>query len=201
MKIFVFLCFALFIAGCSNTPKIHNIPDEVGFEVIEYKMGVGDLISVQVWQTPDLSVAVPVRPDGKISVPLVGDVLAAGKSTKQLSDELTLAFATYVRSPQVTIIVTDPVSANFLRRVRVTGAVEQPLSIPHQQGMTVLDLVLLAGGLTEFASGGKAKLYRKYGDTVKVFSIELDDILDKGQLETNYLLSPADVVTVPERLF
>ncbi len=164
-------------------------------------MGVGDEISVQVWKSPELSVSVSVRPDGKVSVPLVGDVVASGKSTKELSKELTNEFGAYVRNPQVTVIVRNPASANFLRRVRVTGAVGSPLSVMHQQGMTVLDLVLLAGGPTEFASGNNAKLYRKYGDKVEVFSIRLNVILKKGGLDTNYELYPADIITVPERMF
>lgn len=200
MKFGLLLLSALLVFGCSSQP-VTEMPKAVDDVVAEYKMGVGDRVSVQVWKSPELSVEVPVRPDGKISVPLVGDVAAAGKSTQQLSSQLAEAFAAYVRNPQVTVIVREPVSANFLRRVRVTGAVGQPVSIAHQQGMTVLDLVVLAGGVTEFANANGAKLYRKYGDTVKVYPIKLDDILNKGGLETNYVLSPADVITVPERLF
>lgn len=200
MKYGLLVIVLALIWGCSSQP-VTEMPEAVNDVVAEYKMGVGDRVSVQVWKSPELSVEVPVRPDGKISVPLVGDVAAAGKSTQQLSSQLAEAFAAYVRNPQVTVIVREPVSANFLRRVRVTGAVGQPVSIEHQQGMTVLDIVVLAGGLTEFANANGAKLYRKYGDTVKVYPIKLDDILNKGGLETNYILSPADVITVPERFF
>lgn len=117
--------------GCSSQP-VTEMPQAVDDVVAEYKMGVGDRVSVQVWKSPELSVEVPVRPDGKISVPLVGDVSAAGKSTQQLSSQLAESFAAYVRNPQVTVIVREPVSANFLRRVRVTGAVGQPVSIGHE---------------------------------------------------------------------
>lgn len=201
MKLWVLFLMAVVTAGCASSPKISRLPAQVDNAVADYRMGVGDKISVQVWKSPELSVDVPIRPDGKVSVPLVGDVEAAGKTTKALSSELTTAFGAFVRNPQVTIIIRDPVSANFLRRVRVTGAIKQPLSVVHQQGMTVLDLVLLAGGLTEFANANQAKLYRKYGDKVEVFPVLLDDILKKGGLETNYLLTPADIITVPERLF
>lgn len=200
MKLGLAFFSALFVYGCSSHPVI-EMPEPISDVVSEYKMGVGDRVSVQVWKSPELSVEIPVRPDGKISVPLVGDVLAEGKSTQQLSSQLAEAFSAYVRNPQVTVIVKEPVSANFLRRVRLTGAVGQPVSIAHQQGMTVLDLVVLAGGVTEFANANDAKLYRKYGDVVKVFPVRLGDILNKGGLDTNYVLSPADVITVPERLF
>lgn len=200
MKIWLLLISAALVHGCSSNP-VTEMPAPVNDVVAEYKIGVGDRVSVQVWKSPELSVEVPVRPDGKISVPLVGDVTAASKSTQQLSAQLAEAFSAYVRNPQVTVIVRDPVSANFLRRVRVTGAVGEPVSVAHQQGMTVLDLIVLAGGVTEFANPNKAKLYRKYGDAIKVYPIKLDDILNKGGLETNYVLSPADVITVPERLF
>lgn len=200
MKYGLVLIATFWLASCASN-KVTELPSPVEDVVAEYKMGVGDRVSVQVWKSPELSVEVPVRPDGKISVPLVGDVIAEAKSTQQLSAQLAEAFSAYVRNPQVTVIVREPVSANFLRRVRVTGAVGQPVSIAHQQGMTVLDLVVLAGGLTEFANANGAKLYRKYGDAVKVYPIYLDDILNKGGLETNYILSPADVITVPERLF
>lgn len=200
MKFGLLLLSAILVLGCSSQ-TVTDMPKAVDDVVSEYLMGVGDRVSVQVWKSPELSVEVPVRPDGKISVPLVGDVAAAGKTTQKLSSQLAEAFSAYVRNPQVTVIVREPVSANFLRRVRVTGAVGQPVSIAHQQGMTVLDLVVLAGGVTEFANANGAKLYRKYGDVVKVYPIKLDDILNKGGLETNYVLSPADVITVPERLF
>lgn len=202
MKIWMFVAsIVVALAGCSGPQFAKDQPALPTESFGEYQIGVGDQIAVQVWKSPELSVTIPVRPDGKISVPLIGDVVAAGQTTAGLSSNLTSGFAEYVRNPQVTVIVLNPASAEFLRRVRVTGAVEQPISIPHQQGMTVMDIVLQAGGLTEFASGNKARLYRKVGDKVEVFPIYLDDILNKGQVETNYVLAPSDIVTVPERVF
>lgn len=188
------------ITACSSSGP-RDQPPPVLVSESEYLLGVGDQIAVQVWKSPDLSVEVPVRPDGRVSVPLVGDVPAAGQTTRQLAQTLTTGLEEYVRNPQVTVIVLNPASGEFLRRVRVTGAVANPMSLPHQQGMTVLDLVLQAGGLTEFASGNRARLYRRYDDKVKVFPIYLDDILSKGELNTNYILGPSDIVTVPERRF
>lgn len=189
-------------AGCASGPsKPGEIPPVPERDTQGYQIGVGDEISVQVWKSPELSVQVPVRPDGKISAPLVGDVVAAGQTTQQLSEVLAEKFATYVRNPQVTVIVLNPASGEYLRRVRVTGAVKNPTSVSHQQGMTVLDLVLEAGGLTDFAVGNRANLYRRYGDKTEVFPVRLDDILQKGRLETNYQLAPSDILTIPERVF
>lgn len=202
MKNWVVICvLALIMGGCSTSSQVAKKPLAPELAEAEYKLGVGDQISVQVWKSPELSVTVPVRPDGKISVPLIGDVVAAGETTKNLSGALAQGFSEYVRNAQVTVIVLNPSSGEYLRRVRVTGAVVTPLSLSHQQGITVLDLVLQAGGLTEFASGNKSKLYRKVGEKMEVFPIYLDDILQKGQLETNYSLAPSDIVTVPERNF
>ncbi|WP_323814297.1 XrtA/PEP-CTERM system exopolysaccharide export protein [Cellvibrio sp. NN19] len=167
----------------------------------EYKIGVGDDLSINVWRNPELSLSVPVRPDGKISMPLIGDIVAADLTTDQLSKNITTSLTTYIRSPQVTVIVANPSSSDFQRRVRITGAVTNPQSIPYREGMTVLDLVLLAGGPNPYASANKAKLYRKVNDEVKVYSIKLDDLINDGDVTTNYALQPSDIVTVPERSF
>lgn len=199
-QIIVLMSLALMPIGCSTVPE-YQTPNTVEFISPEYQMGVGDRISVQVWKSPELSMEVPVRPDGKISVPLVGDITAQGATATELGAKLTKKFAGYVRNPQVTVMVLDPVSAEYLHRVRVTGAIKQPLSLNFKQGMTVLDLVLDAGGITEFANANQARLYRKFGDAVKVYPIRLDDILNKGSVDTNYQLAPSDIITIPERLF
>jgi polysaccharide export outer membrane protein len=198
---FVMCVCAVLLSACASKPAVSKKPFAPAATETEYTIGVGDQISVQVWKSPELSLSVPVRPDGKISVPLIGDVVAAGETTRRLSATLSQGFSEYVRNAQVTVIVLNPSSGEYLRRVRVTGAVTNPLSLPHQQGITVLDLVLEAGGVTEFANGNKSKLFRKVGDKMEVYPIYLNDILQKGQLDTNYILAPSDVVTVPERSF
>ena len=189
------------LTGCAASPTTTQHPTISYNPVAEYVMGVGDEVAIQVWKSPDLSITVPVRPDGKISAPLVGDVMVAGKSASMLSADLTQKFSSFIRNPQVTVIVVNPVSATYLRRVRLTGAVEQPLSISYHQGITVLDLVLEGGGISEYANPNGTKLYRTVGDKVEIYSIRLSDILEKGLLETNYNLAPSDILTVPERLF
>ena len=168
----------------------------------DYLIGVDDIIEVSVWRNPDLSVSVPVRPDGKISTPLVKDVMAAGKTPKELAEIVTDQLAKYIRDPQVSIIVTGLNSHEYVSRVRVTGAVNAPASVPHRMGMTVLDIILAAGGVSEFASANRTTLYRRTPDgKTKSIRIKLDDILKKGKLDTNVLLQPGDVLTVPEGIF
>ena len=171
------------------------------YSVEAYQIGVGDQLRIDVWGNDKLSLEVPVRPDGKISMSLIGDVLAAGKTTESLGASISTELLEYIKNPQVSVIVTSPSSSDFQHRIRVTGAVNSPQSVPYRKGMTVLDLVLLAGGANEFALPNNSKLYRKSQGEVKVYPIYLDDILKAGKLESNYMLAPSDIVTVPERSF
>jgi polysaccharide export outer membrane protein len=141
-----------------------------------------------------------VRPDGKISVPLVGDVVAGGRTPDEVAKDLQTKLGAYVREPQVTVILTELRSHEYLSRVRVTGAVRQPVSIPYRQGMTVLDAVLAAGGLTEFAAPDHSSLHRKTGNGAQAYGVQLGNILENGDLSTNYKVAPGDVITVPERV-
>lgn len=199
----VFAVAAVILAGCASEPLESGAPEAPQEFAIgkTYRIGVGDQLKIQVWKNPELSGDLPVRPDGKISQPLVGDIVAAGLSTEELSRALTAKLSNFVRNPEVTVVVTNPASADFLRRVRITGAVRTPLSVSYRQGITVMDLVLQAGGLTEFAAPSRTRLYRTIDGKTKIYPIKLDDILQKGALGTNYTLYPMDVVTVPERSF
>jgi polysaccharide export outer membrane protein len=174
--------------------------DEPGKPVFveQYKIGIGDTLKVDVYRNPDLSVTVPVRPDGRITVPVAGDVLVGGQTPQEVSATIATALAEYIRDPIVTTTVTAMGSNEYLTRVRVTGAVNQPQSLPYRDGMTVLDVVLDCGGVTEFANPGKTKLFRTSGEN---FAIRLDKILNGRDMSTNYSLKPGDVVTVPQRLF
>lgn len=194
---------AMLLVACvgPNRGPIEQPEEVMAFNAEDYRIGVGDSLSVNVWRDQNLSVSVPVRPDGKISMPLIGDVLAADKTAEGLAEEISTKLETFIRNPQVTVIITNPSSTDFQHRVRVTGAVRSPQSIPYRSGMTVLDLVLLAGGPNEFASSDSAKLYRRVSGQIKVYPIYLKDILERGNLDTNYQLLPADIVTVPERAF
>lgn len=192
---------ALGVGGCASKRTDTMLPLSDSGVLEEYRIGVGDALQVNVWRNPELTVSVPVRPDGKISMPLIGDIMAANHTATELSQNITKSLSNFVRSPQVTIIVANPSSSDFQRRVRVTGAVKSPQSIPFREGMTVLDLVLIAGGPNEFASANKARLYRKVNGELKVYKIRLDDLMNDGEVETNYQLQPSDIVSVPERAF
>lgn len=203
VRCFLLAVFCLGLVACVSEPLESGAPPAVNEFALDnnYRIGVGDELHIQVWRNDELSTRVPVRPDGKISSPLVGDIVAAGLTTQELAKAITEKLATYVRKPEVTVIITNPASADFLRRVRVTGAVRIPSSVTYRQGMTVLDLVLQAGGLTEFAAPGKSRLYRTVEGRTKIYGVDLDAILQKGDLRTNYPLYPSDVVTIPERSF
>lgn len=189
------------LSACGSTKPPPISADAPGKLVDSYRIGVDDSLQVSVWRNPELSVTVPVRPDGKISVPLVGDVQAGGRTPMQVADEVKKKLSVYVREPNVTVIVTGLRSHEYLNRIRVTGAVRQNRSLTYRQGMTVLDAVLEAGGPNDFASPNSTKLYRTVDGVPNVYDVELRDILEKGDLETNYVLLPGDVITIPERFF
>lgn len=189
------------MGGFAFSFALHAADEKFTPAVKSYLIGVDDQIQVNVWRNPELSLSVPVRPDGMISVPLVGDVMAGGKAPMDVAASISAKLANFVRDPNVTVIVTDLRSHEYLSRVRVTGAVGTPRSLPYRPGMTVLDAVLEAGGPSQFASAERSRLYRQQNDESTVMKVELDAILKKGNLETNYTLQPGDIITVPERLF
>lgn len=191
----------LLLAGCVSSGNLTSgAPPSAAPVVDEYQIGVDDLVQVSVWRNPELGITAPVRPDGKITVPLVGDVMAGGRTPDAVAKELQGKLAAYVIEPQVTVIITELRSHEYLSRVRVTGAVRTPVSIPYRQGMTVLDAVLAAGGVTEFAAADRSSLHRKNGDSAQAYGVQLDNILNAGDLSTNYKVAPGDVITVPERV-
>lgn len=193
---------SLVLGACaSGGQTTSGAPPAAAIKAVDsYMIGVDDIVQVTVWRNPDLGITVPVRPDGMISVPLVGDVAAAGKPPAEVAQDIQEKLAAYVRDPQVAVILTDLRSHEYLSRVRVTGAVRQPVSIPYRPGMTVLDAVLAAGGVTEFAAPDRSELHRKLEDSASAYSVRLDRILGKGDLSTNYPVSPGDVITIPERV-
>ncbi len=176
-------------------------PAEGAVAVDAYHIGVDDIVQVNVWRNPELGITAPVRPDGKISVPLVGDVTAGGHTPEEVAKDIETKLAAFVRDPQVAVILTDLRSHEYLSRVRVTGAVRQPVSIPYRPGMTVLDAVLAAGGITEFAAADRADLHRNAAGETGAYAVRLDRILGRGDLSTNFPVAPGDVITVPERTF
>jgi polysaccharide export outer membrane protein len=199
----LFLC-TLGLAGCAtSTPENSSVAPQASLPSSEYRIGVDDQVAVNVWRDPELSVTMPVRPDGMITVPLIGDVQAGGRTPQEVAQSIRRKLAAYIRNPDVTVILTELRSHEYLSRIRVTGAVETPMSLPFRQGMTALDAVLEAGGTNPYAAPDRTKVFRRSGKGGKttVLEIRLGKILSRGDLGTNVFLQPGDVITVPERLF
>lgn len=166
-----------------------------------YKMAVGDQIQINVWKNAELSLAEPIRPDGKISMPLIGDVMAVGLTPEELAAKIESRLSDYVKSPNVTIILTNLQGHAFLSRIRVTGSVTQNISMPYHQGMTVLDAVLEAGSVDLYADANNTKLHRRTKKGAITYDIRLKDIMKEGDMRTNISLMPGDIITVPESNF
>jgi polysaccharide export outer membrane protein len=165
----------------------------------DYVIGPGDELQVFVWRNPELTVTVPVRPDGKITTPLVQDMPAVGKTPITLARDVEKVLSVYVKSPQVDIIVTKPASA--FSQVKVIGQVLRPSAVPYREGMTVLDAVLSVGGLTTFAAGNRAHIVRMEGGKEIQLSVKLEALVNSGDMRQNLALKPGDVLVVPESRF
>jgi len=200
MRIAISLLLVIWMTACGSAPAESPLAS-YSPQIEIYQIGAGDQLSISVWGNSDLSLSVPVRPDGYISMPLIGDIRASGLDAETLAADITQALSSQVRSPQVTVIVTGVNSTQYSSRVRITGAVQTPRSIPYARGMSVLDAVLEAGGVSDVASANRAKLYRMVEGSLEEFDIRLDDIFLRGRLDTNYPIQPGDVITVPERIF
>jgi polysaccharide biosynthesis/export protein len=163
-----------------------------------YLLGPGDQLQIFVWDHPDLTTTVQVRPDGRLSTPLVEDLQAASRSPTQLARDIEGVLSQYVRSPVVTVIVQGFVGETT-QQIRVVGsAVEQPQALQYRQGMTVLDAVIAVGGLSEFAAGNRARLVRSVNGKTTETRVRLDDLLNKGRIEHNVQMQPGDVLIIPE---
>ncbi|MBK6351801.1 MAG: polysaccharide biosynthesis/export family protein [Proteobacteria bacterium] len=165
----------------------------------EYIIGPGDSLQVFIWRNAELSVTVPVRPDGKISTPLVEDMVAVGKTPSKLARDIEAVLAAYIRTPQVNVIVTNAVST--FSQVRVLGQVTTPQAVPYREGMTVLDAILAVGGLGEFAAGNRGKIVRVVNGKSQDIKVRIEDLVNDGDVSQNLPLKPGDVLVVPESRF
>jgi polysaccharide export outer membrane protein len=165
----------------------------------DYIIGPGDTLQIFVWRNPELTIQVPVRPDGKISTPLVEDMVAVGKTPSQLARDIEAVLAEYVRSPQVNVIVTQPTST--FSQVMVIGQVVRPQSIPYRDGLTVLDAILAVGGLGNFAAGNRAKIVRTEEGQQREIKVKLASLINDGDMRQNIRLQPGDVIVVPASRF
>lgn len=165
-----------------------------------YRVGPMDTLNIFVWRNPELSQTVTVRPDGKFSTPLIKEHVASGKTPAALAGELEKALADYVRDPLVTVTVGG-FSGQYDDQVRVVGEAVKPAATPWRRNMTVLDLLIQVGGLTEFASGNRAVLVRNSGGKAEEFGVRLDDLVRNGDISANVPLQPGDVLIIPEAWF
>jgi polysaccharide biosynthesis/export protein len=186
-----------FAAIAAELPPVAPAPD-VGVPA-DYRIGPGDTLKVYVFQNEELSTTVPVRPDGKISTPLVEDMVAVGKSPSQLARDIEKSLAEYVKSPKVNVVVM--VAASVFSQVKVIGQVKTPQALPYRDGMTVLDAVLAVGGLGQFAAGNRAHIVRTENGKQIEMKVRLDALVNSGDMKQNLLLKPGDVLVVPETRF
>jgi polysaccharide export outer membrane protein len=165
----------------------------------DYRIGPGDTLKVSVFQNDELTATLPVRPDGKISTPLVEDMVAVGKTPSQLARDIEKSLSQYIKAPKVSVVVT--VALSVYSQVKVIGQVKTPQSLPYRDGMTVLDAVLAVGGLSQFAAGNRARLVRTENGKQTEIKVKLDALLNSGDMTQNLALKPSDVLVVPETRF
>jgi polysaccharide export outer membrane protein len=168
----------------------------------EYVIGPLDQLNIFVWRNPELSAKVQVRPDGRITTPLVSDMPAVGKTPAMLADDMKIALGEYIKDPIVSVIVEN-FSGTFSQQVRIVGATAKPASIPYRANMTLLDAMIAVGGLSEYAAGNRAKLVRYDRTTGKQveYNVKLSNLLKNGDSHANVRLEPGDVIIIPESMF
>lgn len=197
------LLLSLALAGCNTAPRA-GVADTGGAPIAppsDYIIGPGDTLQVFVWRNPDISTTVPVRPDGRISTPLVEDMVAVGKTPSQLARDIEGVLEEYIRSPQVNIIVEGFVGT-FGEQIRVVGQAGEPRGLPYRDRMTLLDVMIEVGGLTEFAAGNRARVVRQLPDGgTEEIRVRLHDLMNRGDMRHNIAMRPGDVVIIPESFF
>jgi polysaccharide export outer membrane protein len=188
------LALATIAPGCGTTKKPAATVDSAP---AQYLIGPGDTLNVFVWRNPELSTTIPVRPDGRISTPLVEDMQAVGKTPTQLARDMEAALAAYVKSPQVNVIVQE-FKGTFGEQIRVVGQATEPRALAYRRNITVLDVMIEVGGLAEGAAGNRAKIIRRYGGKQTEIQVRLDDLLNEGAMSENVEMMPGDVLFIPE---
>jgi polysaccharide export outer membrane protein len=190
------------VAGAAaQTPALSRTEAADAREQPDYLIGAGDLLQIFVWKNPELSVDVPVRPDGKITTPLVPDVQAQGRSPTELAAKIREALAAYVQDPVVTVLVKTVAAPTNAASIRVIGAAATPKTVPYHAGLTLLDVLIEVGGLNIYASGNRAVLLRNDNGVYRSQPLRLNDLVKSGKLDANLSLQPGDIIRIPERWF
>ena len=190
---------ASMLASCATAPDYPPAPVQAASPDYTYIIGAGDNVNIVVWRNPELSMSVPVRPDGKIAAPLVYELVAQGKTPVQLARDIEQVLGKYVRDPIVTALVTGFVGP-YSEQIRILGEATSPQSLPYKQQMTVLDVMIAVGGLTDFADGNKAMILRT-SEGGKLYSLRLQDLVKRGDVSANVDMKPGDVLIIPESFF
>lgn len=187
------------VAACAQGPTYPPAPSGAANEGYNYIVGPGDSLNIIVWRNPELSMSVPVRPDGKLTTPLVDELFVQGKTSVEIARDLEKALAKYVRDPVVTVIVTSFVGP-YSEQIRVVGEAARPQFLPYKQKMTLLDVMIAVGGLTDFADGNGATIFRaSEGD--KRYSVRIKDLIRRGDISANVEMKPGDVLIIPQGWF
>lgn len=202
----MFAVRALRLAGClvalaPIAAQAQTQPAPQAVNASEYRIGPGDELQIFVWKNPELSTTVPVRPDGKITTPLVQDMQAQGKTPSELAATLRTALSQFIQDPVVNIVVKSFAAPNNSAAIRVIGAAATPKTVPYRRGMTVLDVMIDVGGLNTFAAGNRAKLIRQANGQYTTYPLRLADLVKTGNLKANMELMPGDVIQIPQRGF
>ena len=185
------------VAACASNPA--PAPVAAAAPDYNYIVGPGDSLNIIVWRNPELSLSVPVRPDGKVSTPLVDELVAQGKTTVQIAREVEKALSQFVRDPVVTVIVTGFVGP-YSEQIRVVGEAAKPQALPYKQKMTLLDVMIAVGGLTDFADGNSASITRA-AEGGKRYSVRLKDLVKRGDISANVEMRPGDILIIPQGWF
>lgn len=197
----LFLMISFFLmSGCATTP-IATTPENTSEKFVghDYLIGPGDTINIVVWRNPEVSMTVPVRPDGKITTPLVEDLPASGKTPTLLARDIEKALSKYIQQPVVTVVVNGFVGP-YSEQIRVIGQAAKPQALPYRENMTLLDVLIMVGGVTEFADGNKASILRVAGEN-RQFGVRLSDLVKDGDISANVQMRPGDVLIIPESWF
>lgn len=194
------LLLSLGLAGCSSTPTYPPAPRAAGETNWNYLVGPGDSVNVFVWRNPEVSGSFPVRPDGKMTMNLVEDIQASGKTPTQLARDIETSLAKYIQEPIVTVIVAGGVGP-FDQQIRVIGEAAKPQALNYREKMSLVDLMIAVGGLTEFAAGDKAYVLRNIDGKQKKLGVRLEALLKDGDIDANVDILPGDVLVIPESVF
>ena len=190
---------AVFSAGCATQSNYPPAPAQAAVDDYTYLIGAGDLLNIIVWRNPELSMSVPVRPDGKLAAPLVEEIVAQGKTSTQLARDVEKQLGKYVRDPVVTVLVTAFVGP-YSEQIRVIGEAARPQFLNYKKNMTLLDVMIAVGGLTDFAAGNNATILRT-GDGGKQYAVRLKDLVKRGDVSANVEMRPGDILVIPQSLF